>query len=57
MKTVFSFLIYVVFISNTYGLHQCEGDDETKWQYCVGTLVSDIGGEYVGVFKDGIFEE
>jgi len=43
MKTIFSFLICVVFISNTYALPQCEGDDETKWQNCEGTLVSGSG--------------
>jgi hypothetical protein len=27
MKTIFSFLIYVVFISSAYALPQCEGED------------------------------
>lgn len=59
MKIVFSFLIYVAFISSAYALPQCEGDDETKWQNCEGTLThsfNDKDVEYVGVFKDGIFE-
>ena len=55
MKTVFSFLIYVVFISNTYALPQCEGEDETKWQNCEGTLKF-RDDEFVGVFNDGIFD-
>lgn len=55
MKTVFAFLIYLVSISSAYALPQCEGDDETKWESCGGTLRSDSGKEYVGVFNDGIF--
>jgi len=56
MKTIFSFLIYVAFISSAYALPQCRDGDETKWQNCQGTLVSGTGKEYVGVFKDGIFD-
>jgi hypothetical protein len=38
-------------------LPQCEGDDETKWQNCEGTLKASIAGrKYVGVFNDGVFD-
>ena len=56
MKKIFSFLIYVAFISSTYALPQCEGDDERRWQNCEGILTSASGGEYVGVFRNGIFD-
>ena len=52
MKTVFAFLIYVVFISNTYALPQCEGVDETLWNKCRGTSTA-FGNRYVGEWRDG----
>ena len=33
-----------------------DNDDETTWNNCEGILKSLSGKEYVGVFKDGIFE-
>ena len=37
-------------------LPPCQGNNESKWQNCEGILTSHSGKEYVGVFKDGIFD-
>ena len=53
MKIIFSVLIYLVFISSTYALPQCQGADSTRWDNCQGTQTFANGLKYVGEFRDG----
>tara|TARA_R110002012_G_scaffold289848_1_gene483190 strand:- start:41 stop:865 length:825 start_codon:yes stop_codon:yes gene_type:complete len=48
-------LYLLLTISQAWSLPPCEGD-ESNWQNCEGSLTSDSGQIYTGVFKDGIFE-
>ena len=40
----------------SFALPPCQGNDESKWQNCEGTLTSHSGKVYVGIFKDGTFD-
>ncbi len=51
-----SLMLLLANVVSAAALPPCRGGDESKWQDCEGTLMSASGKEYVGVFKDGIFE-
>ena len=51
-----TFVVLLFSVGETFALPPCQGDDETKWQNCEGILTSSSGREYVGMFKDGIFD-
>ena len=54
MRNLAFFLsFFFLFTVDSYSLPKCEGEDNTKWTECFGTIMLKTGSKYVGELKDG----
>ena len=48
-------LVFLGGVGKSFALPTCQGNDESKWRNCEGTLASATGKVFLGEFKDGKF--
>ena len=54
MKKLLSIIVFSLLSCNTaFALPKCQGEDNSKWTMCVGSMTTSKGSKYSGEFKNG----
>jgi len=54
MKKLLSIIVFSLLSCNTaFALPKCQGEDNSKWTMCVGSMTTSMGSKYSGEFKNG----